>query len=243
MPTNIGFDTYDRPYLEEGADEGRIVEVGDRLAVELIPTDPTVFTLARSVDGGNTWEPVLGETPSTDGATLMDWESLSYGDTLYRAVAETVEGATSSTVITVQARSGALWLSGGVGYGETCRLPLSPQRSISGGRATAARQYAGRSRPVFDKGHALSDVHQIAGTVTDRTRGGEADSTTPDALRALIQSPEPIHMLRTPDGERIYGGVSGYQVARNTTTQDDDPLRPWNAFWGYSFELTEGTGV
>ena len=238
MVTNIGFDR-SHPYFEEAADEGRFVLVGDRLAIETTPTMGTLFTIERSVDGGDTWESVLGETESVSGAALMDWESLSYGDTLYRATATTVEGATAVAEITVPARSTALWLSGGVGYSLTCRLPLNPGVSVSGGRATSPKMFAGRTKPVIYKGEALSKVYQITGNVTDRE--SVEPNASPDELMELVRNPESLHMLRTPDGERVFGSVPGVNLGRESVTSHTDELRPWNAFWGYQFELTEGT--
>lgn len=241
MATNIGFDS-GHPYVEEGADAGMLVDDGQRIWVmDAAPPASVAVELERSIDG-NVWEPVI-ETES--GAALVDWESWSYGNIHYRGTAFTAEGAASVTEIIVKARSGALWLSGGPGFGVTCRLPLNPSIGFAGGRATSQKMYAGRTRPVIDKGKALSDVYSIGGTVTDRNREGdpEAETTSPDQLRDLVQLPDDLHMLRTPDGKRIYGAVSGVNLSRDMTTTDDDPLRPWNAFWGYGFELTEGTGV
>jgi len=232
--SNIGFDE-GHPFIEEGADAGLLFD-GPTVTVSDVTPPPSVsVTLERSVDG-DTWEPV---TETAEVSSLIDWESWSYGDIQYRATAFTAEGATSVSTIVVEARSEVLWLSGGVGFGVTCRLPLNPERTFDSGRATSAKQYAGRSRPVVMKGEALSDVHSIAGTVTDHTLNHETAS--PGELREVIQSPERLHMLRTPDGERVYGAVSGIGLRRNTTAQGNDPLRPWKAFWGYSFQLTEGT--
>ncbi|WDH77940.1 hypothetical protein PTQ19_07195 [Microbacterium esteraromaticum] len=237
MPTNIGFDEHDRPYVETGADEGRIVEVGDRLAVEPIPTSPTHFTLERSIDG-QTWESVLGDTPSPDGVTLIDWESLSYGDTLYRAIATTVEGATAVTEITVEARSIAIWLSGGVGFGETCRLPMNPDISRAPGRGRALKHYAGSEEPTAYSSERLTRVWQVGGRVTDRTFIEEC--ATPDELVELIENPEALFLLRTPDGHRRYGAPKDPQLHRqHAGTYDPGEFRPWNAFWGFSFQFTE----
>lgn len=240
MTTNIGFDEDGLPFLEVGADEGRVVTVQDRLAVEPIPTGHTHFTLERSVDDGATWEQVLDDTPSADGATLIDWESLSYGDTLYRGVATTVEGATAVTEVTVEARSIAIWLSGGVGFGTTCRLPMNPDISRNGGRARALKQYAGRTAPVAYSGEAVTRVWQVAGRVTDRTF--IEDSASPDELAELVENTEPLFLLRTPDGKLRYGAVENVQLQRqHAGTYDPGEYRPWNAFWGFSFQFTEAT--
>ncbi|MBN7792437.1 hypothetical protein [Microbacterium esteraromaticum] len=236
MATNIGFDN-GAPYVETGADEGRIVEVGGRVAVEPIPTSQTHFTLERSIDG-QTWESVLGDTPSPDGVTLIDWESLSYGDTLYRAIATTVEGATAVTEITVEARSIAIWLSGGVGFGETCRLVMNPGLARAPGRGRALKHYAGSTDPTAYSSEKVSRVWQVTGRVSDRTFIHE--SATPDELAELSENPESLFLLRTPDGHRRYGAVENPRLHREDAgTYDPGEFHPWNAFWGFSFQFTE----
>src|SRR5690606_6286364 len=104
----------------------------------------TRIVVERSLDG-DVWEDVL-DTPGA--ASFMDWESWSYGDIQYRATAFTAEGAATVTEMTVQARSTAFWLSGGPGFGATCRLPHNPHVEVSAGRARDVKHYAGRSTPV-----------------------------------------------------------------------------------------------
>src|SRR5690606_4835152 len=107
--------------------------------------DTVRIVVERSVDGGDTWEVVV---EVAEYGNLIDWESLSYGDTLYRATAFTAEGATAMTELTVEARSGSIWLSGGAGFAVACRLPYDPGVQVTSGRERALKQYAGRSLPV-----------------------------------------------------------------------------------------------
>lgn len=202
--------------------------------VDAPPPEPgTALTarvvIERSVDGGVTWEYVAEVTRS---AQMLDFESLSFGVTLYRATAYSMEGATASTTITVIADSGAVWLSGGEGFGVTGRLPLDPKISISAGRARALKQYAGRTRPVPIAGEALNRVVTAAGSTSDL----EDDTASSGRLTEIAQQEHPVHMFRDPDGHRIYGMLSDINLPR-----EGSEWHPagWNSLWGYSFTMTE----
>lgn len=230
MPTNIGFDN-GHPYVEEGADDGDLSLINGRVSITSANSRAIMFTIDRSVDGGVTWEPVLDDTLPGNGANLTDWESLSNGETLYRAVAFTVEGATAETIVTVAAGSEALWLSGGSAFGLTGRLPLNPSVGISAGRARALKQYAGRSHPVAIVGEALARTVQVSGMTADNAIG---DETTADVeqLTQISQSEEPVFLFRDPYGRRVYGAIDSIDVNHKTASDD-------NGFWDYSFTLVE----
>jgi hypothetical protein len=234
MVTNIAFDN-GHPLIREGADEGELSLVGDRVRVTDASARAVSFTLERSVNGGTTWEPVLAEVISGDGANLTDYESLSYGDTLYRAVAFTTEGATAETTITVEARSGALWLSGGAAYGVTGRLPFNPKTRITAGRARALKQYAGRSHPVALSGEALNRSVSVSGMTADRSWDEETTANV-DHLSVIAQLEDAVFLFRDPDGRRVYGSIDVIDMSRDTVTSDVDG---WNGVWGYAFTLTE----
>lgn len=231
VPTNIGFDD-GHPYVEDGADDGELSIVNDRVSVTRVAARAVAFTLERSVDAGGTWEPVLAETISGNGANLVDWESLSYGDTLYRAVAFTVEGATAEATFTVEARSEALWLSGGSAFGVTGRLPFDPSVQVKAGRERTLKQYAGRSLPVAYTGEALSRVVSVSGSAMQRSD----ETATVDHLTLIAQLEDDTFLFRDPDGRRIYGVIGEMNLPRQVATVDEDGF---NAYWGYSFQLTE----
>lgn len=233
MVTNIGFDN-GHPYFEEGADEGDVSIVDDRISFTRKAARAVAFTLDRSVDGGTTWEPVLADTISGNGANLVDWESLSYGDTLYRAVAFTVEGATAESVISVEARSGALWLSGGPAFGATCRLPLNPKTRINASRQRVLKQYAGRSQPVAIAGEAKSRTVGVSGMTLDHPTDEETANV--ELLTQVAQVPEPVFLFRDPDGRRIYGAIEDMRMSRDGISSHESG---WNGVWGYEFTLTE----
>lgn len=227
MASNLAFDD-GHPYLEVGADDGFLFQRGARVGVSDTPAPPAIeVTLERSIDGV-VWEPVA---ETDDIAALIDWESWSYGDIRYRATALTAEGAASVSILVVEARSGALWLSGGVGYGMTARLPFNPTAAISAGRARALKQYAGRQLPVGIVGEALSRAVAVAGMTAD---AAIAEHYTADVerLTMIAQLPEAVFMFRDPDGRRIYGAIDSMEMGR---------IRPvgTNGLWSYDFTLTE----
>lgn len=193
----------------------------------------TAFVLVeRSVDGGETWETVL---ETTEEAYVPDRESLSFGETMYRATAVTAEGATAVAEVSVVADSPSLWLTGGEGFGIAARLPFDPEAKITAGRQRALKQYAGRSRPVALAGEALSRVVSVSGTTTDRDGDDTADV---DLLVRLAQVETSLFVFRDPDGRRIYGMVDEIPLARLSSAVHEDGFEDW---WGYSFTLTEAT--
>lgn len=194
-------------------------------------TDPTVtFTVERSVDGGDTWEPVLAGAVDGD-VSLVDWEAPSSGDTTYRATAYTVEAAAAATVIVVNADSIAVWLSGGPGFGVTGRLPFDPAVKITPGRQRALKQYAGRSLPVALAGEAISRIVAVSGTTFDEALADQATANVAQLTR-LAQLEEPLFLFRDPDGRRIYGSIDPIDMDRNGVASR-------NGMWGYAFTLTE----
>lgn len=193
---------------------------------------PTVAVLVeRSVDDGQTWELVV---EVTEDAILLDWESLSYGVTHYRATAVTAEGATAVAEVDVDARSGVLWLSGGAGFGVTARLPYDPGVQITAGRERTLKRYAGRTHPVALTGQALSRTVGISGRTFDRD---EATAGVEELVR-IAQLETELFLFRDPDGRRIYGAIGDIQLPRQSSTPHPDG---WEGVWGYSLTLTEAT--
>ena len=235
MVTNIGF-VGGHPVIREGADDGELALVGGRIRVSNTVARAVAFTLERSVDGGVTWEQVLAESIVGVGANLVDYESLSHGETLYRAVAFTAEGATAESTISVTADSGALWLSGGPAYGETGRLPLNPEVKHSGGRARALKEYAGRDAPVALVGEMTSRRVAVSGRVTDEAWVDET-ANIEDLIR-IAQLPHRLFLFRDPDGRRIYGAIGDVDLDRLLAIKHPGG---WNGMWSYSFTFTEAT--
>lgn len=225
MASNLGFDD-GHPYLEEGKDEG--VFFNEHLRVSVSDTTPPAavnVTVERSIDG-TSWEPVV---ETDDIASLIDWESWSYGDIQYRVTAFSAEGAAAVTVGIVPARSDALWLSGGVGLGVTGRLPHNPDVKVTAGRQRTMKRYAGRSLPVAYAGEAIARVFGISGTVVHESN----ESATVEQLERIAQLEQDRFMFRDPDGRRVYGTIEQVEMPRRIAHTDA------NADWGYSFTFTE----
>lgn len=228
MASNLGFDD-GHPYIESGANEGVFFNDLERVSVsESAPPATVAVTVERSLDG-LTWEAVA---ETADIAALMDWESWSYGDIQYRVTALSSEGAAAVSIVVVEARSAALWLSGGSGFGETARLPYDPAVSITAGRERALKRYAGRSLPVAYSGEALSRTVAVSGRVTDR----DDDTAEVEAMVNIAQLEHDRFMFRDPDGRRVYGSIGDIQLPRQSSS-----IHPtgWEGVWGYSFTLTE----
>lgn len=218
------------PYISEGADDAEL-SIGEDGRLRVVNARAVAFTIDRSVDDGDTWESVLDDALSGDGANLPDYESLSYGDTLYRAVAFTAEGATAETIITVHADSTAIWLSGGHAFGVTGRLPWDPQVQVTAGRERALKQYAGRALPVALTGEALSRKVEVSGRTFDGPVDGE-DTANVEHLTEIAQTETDLFLFRDPDGRRIYGQIGDIQLPRQGVAGS-------TGMWGYSFTLVE----
>ncbi|QTV79491.1 hypothetical protein [Microbacterium sp. NIBRBAC000506063] len=175
--------------------------VDDEVAPETVRV-----VLERSFDGEE-WHSIAEGTEPTE---VVDWESLSNGHTWYRSTSFTAPGAAAETVIVVEARSSAVWLSGGSGFEITGRLPYDPKVTITVGRETALKQYAGRSKPVVYRGEALSRIVQIQGTVLDQA----VDNAGIDHLTELSHLSHPVFLFRSPRGDRIYGSISAINLPR-----------------------------
>lgn len=190
------------------------------------------LVVERSVDG-EVWEPVIA-TDELD-SSVSDGESLSYGVTQYRVTALTVEDEPASTEYSVEAASPAVWLSGGQGFLSTARLPLSPEITVSSGRARQLVQYAGRRSPVAYAGEHVSRTVRVAGRLLDHSVHG-VETADMERLIDVVTDAEPVHLLRTPDGVRMYGEVGAVDLPRTGVLAHESG---WNGIWGYSVEVTE----
>ncbi|MEZ5110927.1 MAG: fibronectin type III domain-containing protein [Microbacteriaceae bacterium] len=226
----VTFDPPAAPVLTGAWDEGQggvnlTVGPGDTPGAAATVT----IVLERSVGAG--WE-LVGEFTAL--TSIIDWESLSFGPTEYRATAFTLEGATTVTLVTVDATSGAFWLSGGVGFGITGRLPFDPKVTVSAARERALKRYAGRSKPVALTGEALSRVFAVSGRITDL----DPETANVEQLTRIAHLEQDVFLFRDPDGRRVYGAIGEVQLPRESSMSHPDG---WNGLWGYSFTLTEAT--
>lgn len=191
-----------------------------------VPTE--TILVERSVDG-ETWETVMTVEP---GFEVPDWEALSYGVTEYRVTAVAATGAAASIVYPVEARSGAFWLSGGINFTRTARLPFNPSATFTDARSRSAELYEGRTLPVAYAGEHEQTTVAITGRLIDR----DDHSVEVDELRSLVRDREPVHMFRDPDGHRIYVQVGASNIPRQ---QAIDRADGWAGVWQYSLTLTQ----
>lgn len=193
------------------------------------PPATVSVTVERSVDGGDTWEPVLVTVP---GVTFSDGESLSNGETLYRVTAIAASGAAATLIYPVNADSGAVWLSGGIGFSRTARLPLNPAVRLRASRVRSVEHYEGRTRGVGYAGEQTSLTVEVGGALIDR----EITTAEVDGLIDLVQDDEPLHMIRDPDGRRIVGVISDVNIPRKQAVSRSDGAA---GLWEFSFSLEE----
>lgn len=180
----------------------------------------------RSLDEGQTWETVIaGSDPDL---ILPDWEALSSGGTMYRAIAYTAIGASAITDITAFADSPAMWLSGGDEYEITARLPYDPAVKVTAGRERSVQRYEGRSLGVAYAGAHITRTVDASGTLLQHDEENASIARMEDVAIALA----PIHLYRDPDGRRIYGALSNVSLPRESAGSE-------GAVWGFAFQLEE----
>lgn len=182
----VSFDPPATPTIEGAWDESAGVV---HLSVLPGPDNGEPATVAlvveRSVDG-DVWELV---SQVDQGLDLDDTGSPSYGDIQYRVTALTAEGAaTVSATIIVEARSGALWLSGGPDFTATCRLPFNPTHDWAPSRQRALKEWAGRVVPVAVTGEMTYRAASVSGTTFDQALFDE-ETANVAALTELAQDP------------------------------------------------------
>lgn len=206
-------------YAPQGNGNAHLVWHGEDLYVvpgESVQEPTARFDVLRSVDGGQSWEPLAEGLPATTGGiTLIDPECLSNGQTLYQVVAYSALDAETAALLTVTADSGAFWLSTGDGYQQTARLPWDkdqpPQFSIDAKRARSSEHYGGRALPVAYAGHQITRGVSFTGVLVD----GEPDNPTRAALEDVFLAPFPVHLLRSPDGDRVYVQLTDTPLSRD----------------------------
>lgn len=181
----------------------------------------------RSVDGGATWETVLNNAAPA-ATTVTDPECLSNGVTLYRATSWTDLPSSASTQVEMRADSDVVWLGAGPGFAELAALPYNPEPQITAGRERAAVTYEGRSLPVAYSGEHTTRVHSWSGVWLDPGVGMPGDGMPLEQMIAVAQHPHPVHLLRDPDGSRIYGVLDDVQITR-----------PYPGARGYQLKLTQ----
>ena len=141
-------------------------------------------------------------------------------------------GAAATLIYPVNADSGAVWLSGGIGFSRTARLPLNPAVRLRASRVRSVEHYEGRTRGVGYAGEQTSLTVEVGGALIDR----EITTAEVDGLIDLVQDDEPLHMIRDPDGRRIVGVISDVNIPRKQAVSRSDGAA---GLWEFSFSLEE----
>ncbi len=189
----------------------------------LTPNSPPAARnrVARSVDGGESWELLDAEVP-LDYATA-DPLALSSGETVYRVEAVTGDGASASALVAVQADSQAMWIGGGPTYSVTVPLYGNPAHSLAVDLAERDTVYlAGRRLPVEVAGIQEARSLSVSATLDDD------DMPIQDTLATIAVLPGPV-VYRDPLGRRMWCSMSGLSLPRDYR----------GGIWDIDLDLTE----
>ena len=213
MPSNIAIDPASgRPYYLAGADMVTLVDMPTGLLAipgsTSVPVDHN--TVERSVDGGDTWEPVADGLPLN--ATITDPECLSAGETLYRVSAVSLLPSASQAIAQIDPQDTCLWLTGGPGFQTVVRLPYNPSVKITSGLVERVVQhFAGRTLGVEMAGTARQRTVTIGSLLIE---GDDSTSSTSRDVEALSYVPAPV-LYRDPTGRRIYTSMGEPDLSRD----------------------------
>ena len=191
--------------------------------------DPTMaLSVERSVDGGESWEPVVSEMVAVE-TTVFDHEGLSWGHTLYQLTAHTALGATSSIIVDGAGTSGAVWISTGDGFGDSVRLVYGenqiPQLSFRVSRDRSVEEYEGRAWGVPYVGEHLHRHATLSGVLVVDDEG----NATRRELENIFMRSEETFLFRTPSGDRLYVAPDG----------ELSVSKPKPSLWAYSIGVVE----
>jgi len=163
--------------------------------------------IARSVDGGLTWEPLASGLGTV--TSYLDWEAPAAGTYQYRVVAHSAAPSMMATTVSVTVAdipiNCVIWISGGHSFSRACAIAWNPQRSFENGRARTLNNFDGRSLPVETSAvHVPRSIAVQADILPPAYNEGAA---TFEELEALFDEPGP-HLYRDPSGRVMYGTVS-----------------------------------
>lgn len=186
---------------------------------------PTHNELWRSIDGG-VWT-LIADTLPPQGA-VTDPTAPAAGEIRYRAVALTALLASSESepvpldVPAIDHRGHAecaTYVSGGPGYGITCRALYNPELSFSRGRRDRTLYwFAGRSLPVEHAGPGLERTLTLTWRVLPEWESDGGRSASREEWERLVELPGP-HLVRDCQGRRFYaslGDLTGRRLADGT---------------------------
>lgn len=165
----------------------------------------------RSIDDGPF---VLIATGVPVDTTITDWAPTVAGTNHYRvdAVSALPSVASSAVVDQVTAAIG-LWISGGPGFSQVCRIRSNVTVGINSGRAEKVlRYYAGRDYPVEHAGTARTRTLTIDADILS-LRVAQGVASSPAEWEALADLPGP-HLWRDLDGRYVLVSLSQVSMRR-----------------------------
>lgn len=177
-------------------------------------TKPTV-SLDVHRDIGSGWEIMAEELPSSEHV-LADYSGLTYGDTTYRVTAWTAEGASASAEVTVETRSGKMW----VRYDQTAvGLEYNASTSYTPDKHDSNLVYFdGDEIPTLIEGEGVSRKASVSGTLLADwlTEAGEVSAAQARTiLESWILGAGVLPTLSTPD-RLVITGALGAQFSAET---------------------------
>jgi len=184
-------------------------------------TNPATGVGEVDVDHVDLWRAIddrpwfLIATGVPANTTVTDWSPTVAGTNRYRAEAvSALPSVASSAVVEQTTAAEGLWISGGPGFSQVCRVRSNVVIGIDAGRAEKVlRQYAGRDHPVERTGTAQSVALTIdADILVIRVQQGLASG--PAAWEALSLLPGP-HLWRDLDGRYVYVSLSPVGMRRS----------------------------
>lgn len=188
-------------------------------------------TVERSIDGGVTWE--LFAEGSSLPMNLTDPEGLSCGITEYRVTAFAASGASSQTIIEVEAHSQAIYLGGGSNFMVIARLPGDPKVKYSLGRRRSVEEYEGREFAVAYSSRRRLDAVAFGGRIAD----DEPDWADNEQIEDVVEQLAPVHLYRDMHGKRLYGVISLLELNKVGQRRSCVPGCP-AGIWDYTITLT-----
>ncbi len=208
------------------------VELGAAVITVQVPTpttgeaDPNHVQVWRAIGDGD-WLLIADDLPLdtaiTDPIPAIGDGSVNY----YRATAvstlpSTADSAAMALAVTSAQTEGWVYLNGGPGMDQVCKVRANASRSGSFGRVKELRQYAGRRSPVEHAGTAVPRTWSVSARVAPV---GDSGSTVGE-LEELQELGGPV-CYRDPMGARWFGSMG--QVSDS-----------WSHMTGeVSFSLTE----
>lgn len=175
--------------------------------VEQTTTEAEYVQLWRAIDDGP-WVLVADEVPLDTAVTdpipaIGDGRVNYYRARAVSALPSTADSAAVALAVSTRQTRGWVYLNGGEGMAEVCRVRANAERSGTRGRARTRRQFAGRTRPVSYSGTATSNEWDVKARVAPNPDGGSTD----DELVYMQEEYGDLLCYRDPTGKRWFASM------------------------------------